>query len=471
MTEHDAEAANLRESDILTGPLPRVIFVLALPVLLENFLGFLVGFYDVFLAGKLSEHATKAIGVASYVGWLASLIFGLVGAGTTALVSRHYGARKFADANRFLNRSLALSTVMGVGIAILFWLIAPLFARLVNMRGEAYEIAVRYLRYDAFGHFFLGFTYIAASALRGSGNMRLPMYVLGFMNLVNIIVSAILVFGIGTNVGLGSEWIASRGVDGIVMGTVAAKICGASIMLICLLRGSGHLKIDFSEFRLRDELVARILRIGRLALLDGSIVWVGQFLFLMIISQLESSDTESTVFAAHVVGINVEAISFLPAFAWGIAASTAIGQSLGAGLPDRALQAGKTALKQCSIFMLFLTFVFFFGAETIYQFMSDQPRVHEVGVPAFRLLALFQLPLAMSIIFSNSLRGAGDTRHPMIFSFIGVILVRLPLAYLGGVVLDGGLIGAWVGMCADVLVKAILVSVYYLRGKWVETSV
>ncbi|HSG71447.1 MAG TPA: MATE family efflux transporter, partial [Planctomycetaceae bacterium] len=201
------------------------------------------------------------------------------------------------------------------------------------------------------------------------------------------------------------------------------------------------------------------------------IVWVGQFLFLMIISQLESSDTESTVFAAHVVGINVEAISFLPAFAWGIAASTAIGQSLGAGLPDRALQAGKTALQQCSIFMLLLTFVFFFGAETIYQFMSDQPRVHEVGVPAFRLLALFQLPLAMSIIFSNSLRGAGDTRHPMIFSFIGVILVRLPLAYLGGVVLDGGLIGAWVGMCADVLVKAILVSVYYLRGKWVETSV
>jgi multidrug resistance protein, MATE family len=225
------------------------------------------------------------------------------------------------------------------------------------------------------------------------------------------------------------------------------------------------------EFRIRDEFVARILRIGRLALLDGGIVWVGQFLFLMIIAQLESSDSESTVFAAHVVGINVEAISFLPAFAWGIAASTAIGQSLGAGHPDRALQAGKTALKQCSIFMLLLTFVFFFGAESIYRFMSDQPRVHEVGVPAFRLLALFQLPLAMSIIFSNSLRGAGDTRHPMIFSFIGVILVRLPLAYLGGVVLDGGLIGAWVGMCADVLVKSILVSVYYLRGRWTEISV
>lgn len=471
MTEHDAEATNSRDSDILTGSLPRVIFLLALPVLLENFLGFLVGFYDVFLAGKLSEHATKAIGVASYVGWLASLIFGLVGAGTTALVSRHYGAKKFTDSNRFLNRSLALSTLMGVGIAILFWWIAPLFARLVNMHGEAYEIAVRYLRFDAFGHFFMGFTYIAASALRGAGNMRLPMYVLGFMNLVNMIVSAILVFGIGTNVGLGSEWIPNLGVDGIVIGTVAAKICGASIMLICLLRGSGHLKIDFAEFRIRDEFVTRILRIGRLALLDGSIVWVGQFLFLMIIAQLETSDSESTVFAAHVVGINVEAISFLPAFAWGIAASTAIGQSLGAGLPDRALQAGKTALQQCSIFMLLLTFVFFFGAETIYQFMSDQPRVHEVGVPAFRLLALFQIPLAMSIIFSNSLRGAGDTRHPMIFSFIGVILVRLPLSYLGGVVLDGGLIGAWVGMCADVLVKAILVSVYYLRGKWTETSV
>jgi Na+-driven multidrug efflux pump len=59
----------------------------------------------------------------------------------------------------------------------------------------------------------------------------------------------------------------------------------------------------------------------------------------------------------------------------------------------------------------------------------------------------------------------------MIFSFIGVILVRLPMAYLGGVILDGGLLGAWVGMCADVLVKAILVSIYYLRGKWIDISV
>jgi multidrug resistance protein, MATE family len=471
MTEPSAESNLPRETDILDGSLPRVIFLLALPVLLENFLGFLVGFYDVFLAGKLSEHATKAIGVASYVGWLASLIVGLVGAGTTALVSRHYGAGQYTEANRFLNRSLALASLMGLAVAILFAGLAPLFTRLVNMHGEAYEIAVRYLRIDALGHFFMGFTYIAASALRGAGNMRLPMYVLGFMNLVNICVSAVLVFGVGGNIGLPREWLPSLGVDGIVWGTVTAKICGAAVMFACLLRGSGHLKLDLTEFAIRDELVRRILRIGRLALLDGGIVWVGQFLFLMIISKLESDATESTVFAAHVVGINVEAISYLPAFAWGIAASTAIGQSLGAGYPERAFLAGKIAVKQCSLFMLVLTVVFFFGAEPIYQFMSKQPRVHEVGVPAFRLLALFQLPLAVSIILSNSLRGAGDTRHPMIFSFIGVMLIRLPLAYLGGVVLEGGLLGAWIGMCADVLVKAILVSLHYLRGSWTETAI
>ncbi len=103
--------------------------------------------------------------------------------------------------------------------------------------------------------------------------------------------------------------------------------------------------------------------------------------------------------------------------------------------------------------------------------MSDEPRVSQVGVPAFRFLALFQLPLATAIIFNTALRGAGDTRSPMIISFIGVVFVRLPVAYYCGVILDWGLLGAWVGMFSDVCLKAVLLSYRYLRGRWTELKI
>ncbi len=466
-----SETLPKEKADIINGPLPRVIFYLALPILLENFLAFLVGFYDVILAGRLSEHATKAIGITSYVGWLASMLFGLVGTGTTALIARHYGEKKYTDANIFLNRSLSLAGVIGVIIAVAFYVAAPTLAHLLNMQGEAYVIAVRYLRFDSLGHLFSGMTFIGAAALRGAGNMRMPMYILGFMNLVNIVVSTVLVYGLGQNVGLAEDWVTTWGVDGIVAGTVSAKICGSLAMVACLIRGSGSLKWDSSKFGLMDEYVSRILRIGSLAVIDNGIVWIGQFFFLIIISRLEANPGESYVFAAHVIGIRVEAISFLPAFAWGLAASTAVGQALGAMKPERARQAGVVALKQCSVFMILLTIVFFFGADEIYRMMSDEPKVSAVGVPAFRFMALFQLPLAAAIIFSTSLRGAGDTRSPMIISFVGVVFVRLPVAYFCGVVLGWGLLGAWVGMFSDVCLKAGLYTYRYLWGKWTDLKI
>ena len=466
-----SETTRGTKSDIINGPLPSVIFYLALPILLENFLAFLVGFSMSFLPGDSPNMPRKRLAsLLMSVGWPPCCL-GLWGRGPRRWSLDITENKSIPMRMCFLNRSLSLAGVIGVLIAVVFYYAAPTLAHLLNMQGEAYHIAVRYLRFDSIGHLFSGMTFIGAAALRGAGNMRLPMYILGFMNLVNIVVSTVLVYGLGQNIGLSEQWIETWGVDGIVAGTVSAKICGSLAMVACLVRGSGALKWDSSKFGLMDEYVSRILRIGSLAVIDNGIVWLGQFFFLMIISRLEANPGESYVFAAHVIGIRVEAISFLPAFAWGLAASTAVGQALGAMKTDRARQAGVVALKQCSVFMVFLTIVFFFGAEEIYRMMSDEPKVSAVGVPAFRFMALFQLPLAAAIIFSTSLRGAGDTRSPMIISFVGVVFVRLPVAYFCGVYLGWGLLGAWVGMFSDVCLKAGLYSYRYLRGKWTDLKI
>lgn len=176
-------------------------------------------------------------------------------------------------------------------------------------------------------------------------------------------------------------------------------------------------------------------------------------------------------FAAHIVGIRVEAITYLPAVAWGAAAATLIGQSLGAHDVDRARRAGREAVIQCGLLGLGITLIFLFGAQQIYGLMHNDPAVRAAGVPAFRLAACFQIPLIVAIVFVSGLRGAGDTRFPMYITAISTFGIRLPLAYVCGVVLDGGLFGAWIGMCADMLVRGTLVAARFLSGKWTTIRV
>jgi Na+-driven multidrug efflux pump len=215
----------------------------------------------------------------------------------------------------------------------------------------------------------------------------------------------------------------------------------------------------------------RILVIGVPAALDGLIMWVGHFMFLMVISRLASGDAGEAIFAAHVVGIRVEALTYLPAVAWGAAAATLVGQSLGAANPARAKAVGNEAMRQCVAVGFVMTILLFVNAPWIYAVMHSDPAVGVVGVPALRLLACFQVPVVLSIVYVYALRGAGDTRFPLLMTCLGVIGIRVPLSYLCGIVLDGGLVGAWIGMCGDLLLRSILATWRFNRGDWMSIRV
>ena len=458
---------------ILTGDLRGTLFLLALPALCEQLLTYCVDLTDTWLSGRISPAATSAIGVAGYVGWLASMLFGLVGIGTTALVSRAWGAGDFAHANRVMNRSLTLALCVGCAFCGFIYLLAPWLAVLLKLNAEAAAIAIHYVRVDGVGNVFTSLSLVGAAALRGSGDMRTPMLILGLVNVINVSVSTTLTFGIGPFPGWGwhEPLIPALGVRGIVYGTLVARCSGGLLMLLALRHGVRGLKLERREWKLRGKTARGILRIGGPAAVDGLVVWCGHFLFLMVIANLAEGDLGSAILAAHVVGVTVEAVTYLPAFAWGTAAATMIGQSLGAENPARALQVGHEATRQCGTLALIIGLIFFFGAGPIFSLMHQDPTVREIGVPALRMLAFFQIPLVFSIIYVFALRGAGDTVYPLVFSTIGVIGIRVPLAYLFGIVLDGGLIGAWIGMGVDVVTRAVLVTIRYQRGHWLTTRV
>lgn len=454
--------SGVRREAILTGSLRRTLLQLALPVLLEQFLSFCIGLYDTFLAGHLpgemSDVATAAVGIGAYISWLATLLFSFVSAGTTALVARAVGRGDVNEALRVTNQSFTLGLMVGVAFAACLIPLAGIIAGFILPGEDSVRITARYLRIDAIGLVFSSISIVGAAALRGSGNTRMPMLIFAVVAAVNVVASTLLVFGWGPAPQLG--------IDGIVAGTVIARVTGGTLMALALVLGVSGLRLRLAEMRRLDDISRRILNIGIPAALDGIAMWLGHYVFLKIIGRFGE-----TAFAAHIVGIRVEALTYLPAVAWAAAAATMIGQALGEGLPERARRAGHEAVLQCGVLGVLITVAFYFGAGPIYQLMNNSPAVSDVGVPAFRMAALFQLPLVAAIVYAGGLRGAGDTRVPMWITLFTTVVVRLPAAWLFGVVLDGGLYGAWIGMCLDMLFRGVLLTVRFWRGGWERVRV
>lgn len=461
MAESYAPASNR----LLIGSVGAALTWLALPVLGEQFLHLLVGLVDTYLAGTVSAEATAAIGLATTVVWLVNLLFSFIGTGATALVARHVGMGEPGKANHFTNQAFGIALVMGLAEAVMIWFAAPVLPRLLGWTAEPAQIATTYLRIDCWGYMVYSLTFIGAACWRGIGDTRTPLYVMVMVNVWNIIVSAALRFGWGP--------IPELGVVGIPLGTVTARLLGGVIVVVLLVKGRSGLRLMRSEMRCRWDSIARLLRVGIPAGIDGVLLWIGQFLFIKIISMLGSGQEQAVIIAAHFVGIRVEALSYLPAYAWATAAATMVGQSLGAGLPKRAMRSGHLAAMQGAAMCFVMSIIYFVFAEQIYHVFAreDFVRVAAVGVPALRALAFFQVPLALMIIYINALRGAGDTRWPLLFTVVGMLLIRLPTAYLFGVVLDGGLVGAWIGMFGDLTVRALFSTVRFSRGKWLKTVV
>jgi MATE family multidrug resistance protein len=243
------------------------------------------------------------------------------------------------------------------------------------------------------------------------------------------------------------------------------------LMLAALARGVSGLRLRFVYLVPHRDDIRRILQIGSPAAIDGILMWTGQWLFLMIISRLGDGTQEKAFTAAHMIGMEAEALTYLPATAWGYAAATLVGQSLGAGDPQRARRLGNEAARQCIFVAIAGALVYLLGAHVIYGVMTTEPEVRAIGVPALRFLSWYQIPLAVMVVYVYAIRGAGATRAVMFINVAGILCIRLPVAWFLGIVCSGGLIGAWSGMCIDVVFRMIAAMLYYRRGRWDRTVV
>lgn len=445
-------------ADLLTGSIRPTVLSLALPVLGEQLFNAMVAWNDTFLAGRIDAVATAAVGFGAYLSWLVSLLFSLVGIGATAIVARNIGAKNPEDANRACNQAVVLSLVLGALATAAAYIFSPFLIGMLNLGPAASPVALSFIRIDALGYLAESLTFIGAACLRGAGDTRTPMKLIGTVNLVNAATSWLMTFGLGAFPGLGT--------NGIACGTAIARNVGGVLTLLLLWRGRDALRLRAGLLRLEWVWASRILRIGLPASIDGALMWLGHFAFMSILTRSPFVYSGDVLFAAHIVGIRIESLSYLPAFAWSLAASTLMGQNLGAGQPDRALACAREARFQALLLLIGTGSLYFFCAEPLYRLLTHDPRVIEVGVPALRALGIVQPFAATLIVYLGALRGAGDTLVPMTFTIVGIGCLRVPVAYVGGILMRGGLLGVWLGMFVDLAARAALMTWRLEAGRW-----
>jgi len=441
----------------------RRVLGLAGPALVQQLFFFIIQIYDQYLASFFTEEHTSALNTANYLYWAVTSYTALVSVGATAVVSRFVGASNYPMANRAVGQSLILAAICGSFAALVGLLGIGLIVRSLGLTEGAADYAEAYLRPLAGMLPFYLVEVGGIACLIGAGDTRTGLRALGGVVCVNVPLAWFL-----------SQ--SSLGFLGIAWGTGISHSLGCLFVLSVLFRGRFSLRLTLPNLIPDFALLYRLLRVSVPAAMDSLSTTVGQLWFVSIINNLGNIAA-----SAHGIAIRCEGLGYLSGAAFGIAAMSLVGQNLGAKQPGHAARDAWTAFGAGLVVMSLMGVIFFTFAREMLGLFSPEKSHDEIvnaGVPALQLVAFAMPAVASTIIITSSLRGAGDTRVPMIFTWAGFFGVRIPLAYwLTGAAVDLGplgtfeganlgLIGAWWAMFADLYFRATLLIIRFAGGWW-----
>ena len=437
--------------------LRREILRLAWPVVLQQAYRSVLFYVDMLMVGRLGATAMAAIGVAGPMIWTLSTVLGALAVGTTAVIARNTGAGDAARSRRDAGAALGMAVVAGAACTLAGWFGSPALAELFAIEGspEATAMSARYMQVVSLGFIPMLVELTGSAVLRGAGNTRVAMLAALVANLLNVAGNYALIFG---------NWgFEPRGVVGAAISTAIAFGAEGALILAFLFSRASPVRLRPRDlWNVSRESVARILRLSLPAAVEPLILQTGFLGYTRIVTGLGV-----TSMAAHRAGIAVESASFLPGYGFAIACGAIVGQCLGAAHPAQAERACRETMRITIYLMSVLGIAFLVVPEFLVGlFLPGEPAAIRLGALSLATAAFEQPFMAAAMVLGGALRGAGDTRSPVLVAMVGMWAVRLPMAYLLAVTYGMGLVGIWITMTLDWSVRAVVFWILYKRGRW-----
>jgi putative MATE family efflux protein len=344
-----------------------------------------------------------------------------------------------------------------LAIGLLMALVGFIFTRPIiawfGGEPDVIEQGTLYLRTIAPGFIFFSVLLIGNAALRGAGDTRTPFLVMIAVNVVNI--------GVAWSLTQGVAGLPRLGVVGSGLGAASGQTIGGVIVLALLVRGRAGLHVGLSVPCPDWRRIKRILNIGVPAGAEQIFFQLAMVTLTTILTQFGAA-----AYAAHLVAWRIAQISFLPGWGFSVAASTLVGQELGAKQPQRARESGYVSFRGALLIMVVMGAVMFVFDRALIRIFIDDPAVIAQGIPVVQIAALIQPLMAASFVFSGGLRGAGDTRTTLLITAFSVWGLRLVITYLLGQMLGLALIGTWIAIAIDFGFRAFMFWRRFRSGRW-----
>lgn len=441
--------------DLSEAGLNRTILQLAVPAVVENVLVTAVFVANTVLIGWLrDENALAAVSLAGVGMWIADALFSAIAVGATAVVARAFGARDRLLAERAAAQAILLAWGSAITLGVLLWAGAPFLLKLMGATPEVGLLGTAYMRLIVSTSLIAFPLTVLNGIMRGAGDTRTPMLITLIMNSCNVLTAYLLIFGVGP--------LPALGVVGAGAATGIARGIGGLLALLVLLRGYTLLRVRPGAFGNADlDMMRTIVRLATPAAGELFVQRAGWAIFARIIASLGTLSL-----AAHQIAVSVESLSFMPGFGFSVAATTLVGQSLGAHRSELAEESVSRITRYALLAMGTMGVLFATGGPTLVRAFGATPELLSLAGMAVRISALEQLPLAAQMVLAGALRGAGDTRSPLITSLVGLFAFRITAVYILAVFLGLGLAGAWYATAVDWTSRALIIYFLYRRGHW-----
>lgn len=436
-----------------------VIFTLAGPTILEQFMQTAVQYIDTAMVGSLGTSATAAVGATTTVNWLLGSTISAIGVGFLAYIAKKCGCGELNDVKRASAQSILVVLVCGIFFTVLTLSLSPVVPELMQVDEAIQPLASRY--------FFILYTPMLArtatiifgTVLRAVGDTKTPMFTGLIVNLVNVVLNFILIYPTREIFDM-KIYGFGLGVEGAAIASAAGFTVGGIIITAVLWK---HPVLSPKKMSLKPDpdILKPCLKVAFPNMLQRFGTSLGYVSFASMINSMGE-----VAAAAHTIANTVESAFYIPGYGMQTAAATFAGNSLGAKDNKKMKDFARMNLLIEVVLMIISGGLLFVFAPTMVSVFSDSAEVIKLGSVVLRMVAVSEPFFGVSIIIEGIMQGVGRTVKPFVYNIIGMWGIRIVGTFICLHFFSGGLVSAWGCMIAHNIFLFILYFIHLISGKW-----
>ena len=443
----------------------KLVFFMSVPAIMAQIASVCMQYIDASMVGQLGADDSASIGLVSSSIWLLCSIGMAVNVGFTVLMAQKIGARKYVSARNLLKLAFMVCLAASLLLAGAGILVSDILPVWLGGNSEINRGASEYFLIFTSALPVLILNALSSGMLQSSGNMKLPSLLNMLMCLLDVVFNYLLIFP-SREISFGGFSLVIPGCDlgirGAALGTVAAETVTFALMLFFLLFRTQQLRLRPEErFIFSSRLVRRAFLISLPVGFDHLAMCLAMVVSMMIVAPLGT-----VPIATHSFAITAESFCYMAGYGIAAAATTMVGQSIGARRSDLAVSFAWLVTGLGVSIMTAAGILMFIFAPLMMGLLSPVAEIRNLGAEVLRIEAFAEPLFGASIVAAGALRGAGDTFFPSLINFISMWFVRIPLSLL--LASYYGFYGIWVAMCIELCIRGLLFLYRLKRGKWLK---